>query len=340
MNRNTIIILVVILVVLIAAGYFATDPEAGQQLLVELDLAEPERSGYQAVGMLEASVYSLGSNAGGIVQSYPQEEGAAVQAGQVVAVLDDRLQQAAFEAAFARLEAAQATMDLIEAGPRSVDMAVLQAMDDQAQAAVDAAEFALEQADDLPASDLKDRQVAQAEAALEAAQAGLDAAQAAIDAAEDGASQSERDAAQAGLEAAEQAVTMAETALASQEIKAPVNGIVLEHQALPGEWVSPGSTVVRVADLATLEITVYLPVTDMGWVSLDDTVQVVADAYPDRVFTGRVVFIADQAEFTPRNVQTPEERTILVFAVRVEVDNKHNLLKPGLWAEVTFGGEG
>jgi multidrug resistance efflux pump len=219
-------------------------------------------------------------------------------------------------------------------------MAVLQAMDDQAQAAVDAAEFALEQADDLPASDLKDRQVAQAEAALEAAQAGLDAAQAAIDAAEDGASQSERDAAQAGLEAAEQAVTMAETALASQEIKAPVNGIVLEHQALPGEWVSPGSTVVRVADLATLEITVYLPVTDMGWVSLDDTVQVVADAYPDRVFTGRVVFIADQAEFTPRNVQTPEERTILVFAVRVEVDNKDNLLKPGLWAEVTFGGEG
>jgi multidrug efflux pump subunit AcrA (membrane-fusion protein) len=78
----------------------------------------------------------------------------------------------------------------------------------------------------------------------------------------------------------------------------------------------------------------------MGWVGLDDSVEVVADAYPDQVFNGRVVFIADQAEFTPRNVQTPEERSILVYAVRVEVDNQGNVLKPGLWAEVTFGGEG
>jgi HlyD family secretion protein len=340
MNRNTIILLVVVLVVLIATGYFVTDPEAGQQLLVELDLAEPERRGYQAVGMLEASIYSLGSNAGGFLQSYPQEEGASVQAGQVMAVLDDRLQQAALEAATARLDAAQATVDMIEAGPRQVDRAVLEAMQDQAQVAVEAAEFALDQAEELPAGEFKDRQVAQAETVLEAAQAGLDAAQAVNDAAETGASQAEREAAQAGLEAAEQALTMAETMLAAQQLTAPVDGVVLEHQVLPGEWVAPGSTVVRMADLSTLEITVYLPVADMGWVGLDDSVEVVADAYPDQVFNGRVVFIADQAEFTPRNVQTPEERSILVYAVRVEVDNQGNVLKPGLWAEVTFGGEG
>ncbi|MGD8603772.1 MAG: efflux RND transporter periplasmic adaptor subunit [Anaerolineales bacterium] len=340
MNRNTIIILVVILVVLIAVGYFVTEPEAGQQLLVELGLAEPAHSGYQAVGMLEASVYSLSSEAGGFVQSFPLEEGAAVQSGQVLAVLDDRLQQAAYEAASARLEAAQATVAMIEDGLRPVDLAVLEAIQDQAQAAVDGAQFALEQAQDLPAGENKDRQVAQAEAALEAAQAGLDAAQAALDAAEEGASQAERDAAQAGMDAAQQALTQAQTALEGQTITAPVDGVVLEHRALPGEWVAPGSTVVRLADLSTLEITVYLPVDDMGWVGLDDAVQLVADAYPDRVFNGRVIYIADQAEFTPRNVQTPEERTILVYAVRIEVDNQENLLKPGLWAEVTFGGEG
>lgn len=339
MNRNTIIILVVILVVLIAAGYFVSDPEAGRQILVELDLAEPEQSGYQATGMLEANVYSLGSNFGGRVLSYPQEEGARVGAGQVVAALDNRLQQLAYEAAQARVDSAQAVVDMIEAGPRQVDLDVLEAAQDQAEVAVEAAEWALEQAEDLPAGDLRDRQVAQAEVELEAAQAALEAAQAALAAAREGPSQAERGAAEAGLEAAQGALVMAESALEGQDIESPVDGVVLEHQAQVGEWVSPGATVVRVADLSLLEITVYLPLADMGWVALDDPVQIRADAYPDQVFDGRVVFIAEEAEFTPRNVQTPEERSILVFAVRVEVVNEGNLLKPGLWAEVTFGGE-
>ena len=290
--------------------------------------------------MLEANVTRLGSTAGGRLESYPQAEGATVQAGQVVAVLDSRPQQAAYESAMARLDSAQAMVDMIEAGPRQLDLAVLAAMQEQAQAALDGAEFAFEQAEDLPAGEFKDRQVDQAAAELEAAQAGLNAAQEALQAAEDGASQAERDAAQAGLEAAQQASEAAEAALNGQDITSPIDGVVIDHQALPGEWIAPGATVVRVADLTTLEITVYLPVADMGWVGLDDMVEVVVDAYPDTVFSGRVVFIADQAEFTPRNVQTPEERTILVYAVRVEVENQENLLKPGLWAEVTFGGEG
>jgi HlyD family secretion protein len=339
MKRNTIIILVVILVVLIAAGYFVSDPETGQQLLVELDLAEPEQSGYQATGMLEATVYSLGSSAGGQVQSYPQVEGAQVEAGDVVAVLDNRVQQAAYQAAQARVDAAQATIDMIEAGPRPVDLAVLGAMRDQAETAVEAAEWALEQAEDLPASDLKDRQVAQSEVELEAAQAALDAAQAALADAREGPSQANREAAQAALEAAQSALATAEKAFEEQDVETPVEGVVLEHHAQVGEWVAPGATVVRVADLSLIEVTVYLPVADMGWVALDDPVQVRVDAYPDQIFEGRVVFIADEAEFTPRNVQTPEERTILVYAVRVEVVNDGGLLKPGLWAEVTFGGE-
>lgn len=339
MNRNAIIILVVVLVVLIAAGYFATDPEAGRQLLVELDLAEPVRSGYQATGMLEAATYELGSPSGGYVLSYPQQEGAAVEAGQVVADLDNRLQQSAYDAALARADAAQALVDMLEAGPRQVDLAVLEAMQTQAEVAVEAAEWGVEQAEDLPTGDFKDRQLAQAEAEMGAAQAAQGAAREALTAAEEGASQAEREAAEAGLAAAQEGLALAETALAGQEIKAPIDGVVLEHLALEGEWVTPGATVVRLADLSRLEITVYLPVADMGWVALEDEVEVQVDAYPDRVFTGRVVFISEEAEFTPRNVQTPEERTIMVFAVRVEVINEEQMLRPGLWAEVTFGGE-
>ena len=292
MNRNMITILVVVLVVLIVAGYFITNPEAGQQLLVELDLAEPERSGYQATGMLEATVYDLGSPGGGHVLSYPQDEGALVQAGQVVAAMDNRLQQAAYDAAQARVDAAQAPVDMIEAGPRAVDLAVLEAQTSQAEVAVEAAEWALVQTEDLPAGDFKDRQLAQAEAELEAAQAALTAAQVTTNASQEGATQAERNAAEAVLAAAQQALALADSVLTAQEVEAPIEGVVLEHQALEGEWVPPGATVVRLADLAQLEITVYLPVADLGWVALDDEVQVWVDAYPEMEFSGRAGRVA------------------------------------------------
>ena len=73
---------------------------------------------------------------------------------------------------------------------------------------------------------------------------------------------------------------------------------------------------------------------DLNWVELGARPGIKVDSYPARSFSGEIVFISDEAEFTPRNVQTPEERTILVFAVTVRMDNPEGLLKPGLPADV------
>jgi hypothetical protein len=107
---------------------------------------------------------------------------------------------------------------------------------------------------------------------------------------------------------------------------------------LEGELTLPGQSIVAIANLDILELSVYLPEAELGWASLGDEVQLFIDAYPDREFKGVVIFIADQPEFTPRNVQTPEERVILVYEIRIQVSNLDGALKPGLPAEVTFGG--
>jgi HlyD family secretion protein len=115
---------------------------------------------------------------------------------------------------------------------------------------------------------------------------------------------------------------------------APRAGTVLTVYAEPGEVVAPGRGVVRIADLSELFVRVYIPAPLVGRVRLGGGALVRVDSFPDRTFPGRVVHISEEAEFTPKNVQTPEARADLVFAVKVAVSNREGLLKIGLPADV------
>jgi membrane fusion protein YbhG len=105
----------------------------------------------------------------------------------------------------------------------------------------------------------------------------------------------------------------------------------------PDEMLSPGAAAFVIGQLDTLELVVYLPEDRYGQVKLGQTAQVHVDSYPDVAFTGTVIHIADQAEFTPRNVQTMEGRRTMVFAVKLSLPNAEGRLKPGMPADVTFG---
>jgi HlyD family secretion protein len=113
-------------------------------------------------------------------------------------------------------------------------------------------------------------------------------------------------------------------------------GVVVDVMVHPGEVAAAGATLLTVADLSEVRLVVYLPQSQIGRVSLEQGVEVTVDAFPGRVFTGRVVHIADQAEFTPRNVATTEERANLVLAVEILLANEANALKPGMPAEAVF----
>ena len=120
-------------------------------------------------------------------------------------------------------------------------------------------------------------------------------------------------------------------------LSSPVDGVLLDQALRAGEVAAPGATVLTVADLSTLTLVVYVPENRVGQVRLGQEVQVMVDSFSDRTFAGQVTRINDEAEFTPRNVATQEERLNTFYAVEVRLPNAEGLLKPGMPADATFG---
>jgi HlyD family secretion protein len=194
--------------------------------------------------------------------------------------------------------------------PTDVDQAVLDANVSVAQASVDQAQRNYDKVKDGPDPDavlLAKDQVAVAEAHLASAKAQGDAQLQSID-----------------------------LQLDKLEIKAPSSGVILARNVEPGETIVPGASLFQIGKLGALEVTVYLPEEEYARVSPGQQAQVKVDAYPGQTFTATVLRIADQAEFTPRNVSTVEGRKDTVYGIRLTIDNPDMALKPGMPADVTF----
>ncbi|MCB9134522.1 MAG: efflux RND transporter periplasmic adaptor subunit [Anaerolineales bacterium] len=174
---------------------------------------------------------------------------------------------------------------------------------------VQAAQLAVTQAED--AVTLEDTNIAQAQAAVAVAQTGVAQAQAALDA--------------------------VDVQIGKLTLNAAVAGVVMVRNIEPGEILSPGMSAFTIGELDHLTITVYIPEDRYGEVTLNEHASVAVDSFPGQTFEAVVTRIADQAEFTPRNVQTQEERSTTVFAIELAVTNMDGRLKPGMPADVTFG---
>lgn len=120
----------------------------------------------------------------------------------------------------------------------------------------------------------------------------------------------------------------------TEKVRTPIAGVLLTRAIEPGEIAAPGGTLLVVGDLRTLTLTVYVPEDRYGQVYLGQAYQISVDSFPGQSFTGRVTHISDQAEFTPRNVQTVQGRKNTVYAVRLTLDNPEMALKPGMPADV------
>ncbi len=156
--------------------------------------------------------------------------------------------------------------------------------------------------------------------------------------------------AQANRASAEAKVTQAEAAVAQAQaqldiidvqigkttIYAASNGVVLTRSIEPGEVVQPGAIALVIGQLDHLTLTVYLPEDRYGQVQLGGRADVTVDSFPNVTFAATVTRIADEAEFTPRNVQTEESRRTTVFAVTLTLDDSQGRLKPGMPADVVF----
>jgi HlyD family secretion protein len=132
---------------------------------------------------------------------------------------------------------------------------------------------------------------------------------------------------------AEAALRLAETKAGYARLVSPMRGVVLSKNVEPGEYVAPGTPVVTVGDLGHPWLRAYINETDLGRVKHGQRVRVTTDTYPGKVYEGRVSFIASEAEFTPKNVQTEKERVKLVYRIKIDIPNPKMELKPGMPAD-------
>lgn len=141
------------------------------------------------------------------------------------------------------------------------------------------------------------------------------------------------DLAAANVKNAQAALDMAKIVLGYTVLRAPFTGVILVRQAELGESVVPGTPVVTLADLDHVWLRAYVNEPDIGRLRLGQRVTVTTDSYPDKTYHGRISFIASQAEFTPKTVETHAERVTLVYRLKIDLENPTHELVPGLPAD-------
>jgi HlyD family secretion protein len=172
--------------------------------------------------------------------------------------------------------------------------------------------------------------VAQAEAAHQTALAAVEVAKARLEILKADPRVEQLAVAEARVQQAEASLVALNVQRDKHTLSAPLAGWVIERVAHEGEMAVPGAPLLTLADLTDVTLTIYVPEPDIGVVSLGQKVKVFVDTFPDEPFIGHIIYISDVAEFTPKNIQTKEERTNTVFAVKIKLTNEDQRLKPGM----------
>ena len=288
-----------------------------------------------ASGHIEAVDVRILTKVRGRVLQRPVDEGDTVKTGQVLAVLDTIDNELLLRQAKADRDQADANLRLKIAGSRKEDIDQLSAQVDATRADLDGAEKELVRQERLVTEGVTTAQTRDdALARRDALKGQLESARQALVRAKAGTRSQEIEAARATLASMDARIAQLTQQIADATIVSPVDGVVTEKIAEPGELLAAGSAIVVVTDLAKPWLTVYVPEPDLGKIKIGAPAEVVTDGREHR--SGKVTFIASKAEFTPKNVQTRDERVKLVYRVKVGLDNADGLFKPGMPAEARF----
>lgn len=288
-------------------------------------------------GHIEATETNLGFKVPGKISAIYFEEGDIVKAGQVVAELESEDLRQEVAAAAARLEAAQANLQRLLTGYRPQEVREAQAAMERARA-----DFQEKEKDFWRMQNLFQRRVVsgsvrdRAEAAYLMAKEALRQARERYDLLKSGYRQEDIDQGRAELAAAKAGLELAQTRLGYATIRSPVNGVILSRPVEPGHVTAVGATVLVLGDLDNAYFEGWIPETELARVSYGQKAVITTDTYPGKQYSGWVSFIASQAEFTPKTVETYKERVTLVYRTKIRVENPNYELKPGMPAEAVI----
>lgn len=295
-------------------------------------------------GHVEATEVRLAPDAGGRVLELPITEGDRISTGALIVRLDARDTELAIERAKAERAAADAQLRLLLAGSRSEDIRQADAQVESARADVSAAKAELASAEqDLErfeallrtnAGSRKQRDDAAtrrdvAKDRVAAAESRVRAAEETVRRLRAGARREEIDAARARLAAAAAQEASLQKTLGDATLLAPIVGVVTDKLVEVGEVIAPRTPVAVVTDLDHAWADVFVPEPSVPRIRVGQEATLFTDAGGSGI-KGTITWISPKAEFTPRNVQTADERSKLVYRVRVTVDNKEGILKQGM----------
>jgi HlyD family secretion protein len=296
----------------------------------------------QASGTVEATEADLGFQLAGRVAEVVPQEGDVVSGGQELARLDLADQEAARSAAQAQVDAAEARLSELKRGARPEELAQSEAV---ARAAAERSDDALRDAERtrrlFEGGAVSRQALDKVETALQVAEAARDQADEALAMVRRGPRAETIRAQEAVVDQAKANLARAEAMLANGVIAAPFPGRITVRHREPGETVAPGAPVLTLLDPEDRWVRIYVREDQIGAVQVGMAATIFSDTYPDKTYPGEVAFIGSEAEFTPRNVQTTEERIKLVYPVKVRItDDPGFELKPGIPVDVTLRAAG
>jgi len=286
-------------------------------------------------GNMEVTEADAGFKIAGRVTDLLAEEGQSVAAGDLLAQLDDRELASTVAQYRAALREAETRLSELRAGSRPQEI-------EEARARVKAQEADLFRArNDYQRSDMlyengaiSTAQFDAAKSAYESRLAQLGQASESLRLVQEGPRMEQIEQAAYKVRQAGAQLRTSEERLGDTVLHAPFSGVILRKNVELGETVSQGTPVYTVGDLAHPWIRVYVKEDRLGLVKLGQKARITSDTYPGKTYEGYVSYISSEAEFTPKSVQTQEERVKLVFGVKVRVENPNNELKPSMPADV------
>ncbi len=287
-------------------------------------------------GNVDVRDVTLAFRVAGRVDEVLKTEGDRVQPGDVLARLDTAPLTLALAQAQAALDVATAQVKNVEAGARREDISQARAKLTESKAALARATDTHDRIQRLQASGAATAQaLTDAKAALEQAQAGVEANDANLKKLMNGARSEEILIAHAQAAQAQAAVAVAELNVADSVLLARTKGVVVTRVIEPGTMVQPGSPAMVVAFEDPVYVRGFAPQADLAKLAPGTKVNVFTDARPQQPYAGQVGYVSPQAEFTPKNVETRELRTSLVYRFRVVVGEHDGGLRQGMPVTIT-----